>query len=45
MFRKRNIEKWLMDSLSMLLMFAAGVACTFTIMKNRDPATGDRSWL
>lgn len=38
MFRKRNIEEWLMDSLSMLLMFAAGVTCTFMIMKNREVA-------
>ena len=38
MFRKRNIKEWLMDSLSMLLMFTAGVACTFMIMKNREVA-------
>lgn len=36
MFRKRNIEEWLMDSFSMLLMFAAGVTCTLMIMENRE---------
>lgn len=36
MFRKRNIKEWLMDSLSMLLMFAAGVTCTLMIMENRE---------
>lgn len=38
MFRKRNIKERLMDSLSMLLMFAAGVTCTLMIMENREVA-------
>ena len=38
MFRKRQLEEWITDSVSMLITFAAGVMCTILLMGEPEPA-------
>ena len=38
MFRKRQLEEWITDSVSMLITFAAGVMCTLLLMGEPEPA-------